>query len=689
MDEARGYTRRLRSLKWGLRVLIALCLLGLEMYLYFAHGRQLVESVVSWLIAVVVILILVEVGFLVVQNIQKHLVKEIEEHRRTEGALRASEERYRGLFDRIPIGLYRTTPDGQIVDANPALADMLGYPDVESLLAANATELFVDSGDREKAQILLAQGKTVRDFEVQLRRGDGKVIWAKDNARSVLSAGGQVIYYEGVLEDISERKRVEDAMRALSSRYEAMLDAVPDIIMEVNSDKVYTWANDAGQEFFGEDVLGKEASSYFEGERSTYEVVAPIFDGDESVTYVESWQRRKDGQARLLGWWCRALKDNDGNSLGALSSARDITELRQAEGRLKEYSGQLEAMVEERTAELQLQYARLSAILDSTTNGIIVAGSDGGILQTNAVADTWMDESLSPEDVSVLKETVRDLVQRAAGKPEAVLELTGLDLELRASPISEPGAEEAVAVIAIHDASHLKALDRMKTHFVSSVSHELRTPVTTILLYAKLMQQNPDRWEQYLETLTWEARHQARLVADIMEVSRIDAGRLELKTQVLSVNDLVEEVTHNRQVLAQESGLVLEYRPHERALEMVADRRRVVQVLDKLVENAFRYTPEGGTVTVSTGEGATEGRAWAMVTVQDTGIGISEEDQPHIFERFFRGHGEHQIESSGTGLGLAIVKEIVGLHGGRVDVESEEGVGTTFTVWFPVAGNEG
>lgn len=687
MDTDRVYTRRLRRLKWATRVLIALCLLALQVYLYFVRSVPLVGSLTGWLGGVVVVLALVETGFLVVENMQSNLVREIAERRRTEDALRASEERYRGLFDRIPVGLYRTAPDGEILNANPALADMLGYPDTESLLASSAAELYVNSAAREKEQVLLEQGETVRDFETQLRRLDGRIIWVKDSARSVLAADGRVAYYEGSLEDVTERKQVEDALRALSSRYEAMLAAVPDMIMEVDSDKIYTWANQAGQDFFGDDVLGKEASLYFEGEQSTYDVVQPIFDGDETVTYVESWQRRKDGAVRLLGWWCRVLKDADGNLLGALSSARDITEQRQAETSRKEYSGQLEEMVRERTAELQLQYARLGAILDSTTDGIIVAGAGGEILQTNPVARAWITQSLSPEDASLLRETVYDLVERAEGKPQAVLELTGMDLELTASPISEPGSE-AAAVIAIHDVSHLKALDRMKTHFVSSVSHELRTPVTTILLYVKLMQQNPDRWDEYLDTLMWEAKHQARLVEDIMEISRIDAGRLELKTQVLSINDLVEEITYNRQVLAQESGLVLEYRPFERALETVADRRRVVQVLDKLVENAVRYTPEGGNVIVLTGEEVVEGRVWATVTVKDSGIGIPEEDLPHIFERFFRGHGEEQIENSGTGLGLAIVREIVELHGGRVTVESAAGMGTIFTVWLPAAGGE-
>ncbi|NQU88125.1 MAG: PAS domain S-box protein [Mariniphaga sp.] len=132
------------------------------------------------------------------------------------------------------------------------------------------------------------------------------------------------------------RKQEETKLFKIASRYKALLSAIPDIIMEVDNDRVYTWANQAGFDFFGEDVIGKEAAFYFEGEQETYNIVQPLFNGSEDVFYVESWQRRNDGKKRLLGWWCNVLKDKNGNVSGALSSARDITEHHQAEEALKE-----------------------------------------------------------------------------------------------------------------------------------------------------------------------------------------------------------------------------------------------------------------------------------------------------------------------------------------------------------------
>lgn len=138
------------------------------------------------------------------------------------------------------------------------------------------------------------------------------------------------------LEAEKQKLKGEKKLRALSLRHEAILSSVTEIIMEVDNNKVYTWANSSGYEFFGEDVIGKEASFYFEGEQDTYDTIKPLFCGMEDVIYLESWQRRKDGEKRLLAWWCRVLRDENDQITGSLSSARDITERKEAEEALRE-----------------------------------------------------------------------------------------------------------------------------------------------------------------------------------------------------------------------------------------------------------------------------------------------------------------------------------------------------------------
>ncbi|MFO7741690.1 MAG: GAF domain-containing protein [Anaerolineae bacterium] len=350
---------------------------------------------------------------------------------------------------------------------------------------------------------------------------------------------------------------------------------------------------------------------------------------------------------------------------------------------LHNHADALEERVRERTSQLRTQYAQLETILDSTADGIVLASSDGELILANPVAREWLRQALSPEESDQLWEAVRALAAKAEKRPEILLELTGLDLQLTAAPVRKPTIEEASAVVAIHDISHLRTLNRMKSRFVSNVSHELRTPIATIKLLVHLMQEQPDKREEYLEPLMREAEHQARLVRDILEMSRVDAGRLEIRPEPLSLNDLAEMAVVKHENRAQAQGLALQYHPMKPDPVALADRRWMMQVMDNLMSNAIRYTPEEGTIHVSTGKEVADGRTWATVTVSDTGIGIPEHELPHIFDRFFRGEQPQTMQVSGTGLGLAILKEIVELHGGRVTVESEVGEGSSFTVHLP------
>ena len=389
----------------------------------------------------------------------------------------------------------------------------------------------------------------------------------------------------------------------------------------------------------------------------------------------------------------RRLQAFAGHAAAAIENARLYQQLR-------DHAEHLEQRVKERTAELHAQYARLDAILRSTVDGIVVTDAEGEILQTNLVAQRWLAQTLSPEEASRLQDAVRRVAAHADEHPVDLLEMTGLDLELSGAQILEPmtgeGSQlgfsqpglsargEPAAVVVIHDVSHLKALDRMKTRFVTNISHELRTPITTIKLFIHLMQRQPDKREEYLDVLAQEADHQAALVQDILQISRIDAGRLEMAPRLTSMNELTETIVVSHRVLAEKRGLLLRHDPEEPGPVALVDPKRMTQVLNNLVENAIRYTPSGGTITVSTGTSEAERRTWATAVVADTGIGIPAAELPHVFDRFFRGEEPRTMQVSGTGLGLAIVKEIVELHGGRVAVESEVGVGSTFTVWLPL-----
>jgi len=193
-----------------------------------------------------------------------------------------------------------------------------------------------------------------------------------------------------------ERLAAAKTLYDVSSRHEALVSAVPDIIMEVDQNKVYTWANPAGIEFFGENVIGKEAAFYFEGEQETYQKVQPLFEGQGEVIYVESWQRRKDGEKRLLAWWCRVLKDEGGRVIGAISSGRDITESMRAEEALRESE------------------EKFRNLFNNAVEGVYQTTSDGRLITVN-MAFARMLGYESPEE---MMRTVTDIAHQLYADPD-------------------------------------------------------------------------------------------------------------------------------------------------------------------------------------------------------------------------------------------------------------------------------
>ena len=259
------------------------------------------------------------------------ICRDITDQKLAETALQESRNFNASLLDNAPHAVVVINPDTSVSYVNPAWERINGWTLAE---VAGIKAPYPWWPDDVKDEFLEGFKESLKQDngkgEIFSRKKNGEIYWIDMNWTVVKHNGErQYILINSV--DITERKRAEEAVKALSARQEAILSAVPDIIMEVDTNKVYTWANRAGTEFFGDDVIGKHADYYFEGKQDIYKRIQPLFNGYEDIIYVESWQRRIDGRKRLLAWWCRAMKDDSGKVTGVLSSARDITESRQME----------------------------------------------------------------------------------------------------------------------------------------------------------------------------------------------------------------------------------------------------------------------------------------------------------------------------------------------------------------------
>jgi PAS domain S-box-containing protein len=230
----------------------------------------------------------------------------------------------------------------------------------------------------------------------------------------------------------------------------------------------------------------------------------------------------------------------------------------------------------------------------------------------------------------------------------------------------------------------LVELDRLKDEFVALVSHELRTPLTSIRGYLELIREGKagrttKRQEQFLEVMNRNSDRLLRLVSDLLFVAQAESGKVTLDFKPLDFAELAREAVDATRPLAAKKAIALNVEAKE-DLQLSADRARLVQLLDNLLSNAVKFTPEGGRVDVLVS--AENGHA--VLEVADSGIGIPQADQGRLFERFYRASTAMQQAVPGTGLGLAIAKAIVEAHGGRIGVESDEGIGSRFRVELPV-----
>ena len=243
-----------------------------------------------------------------------------------------------------------------------------------------------------------------------------------------------------------------------------------------------------------------------------------------------------------------------------------------------------------------------------------------------------------------------------------------------------------MAVQLEHTLDDLKRSEQMRREFVANVSHELRTPITGVKSYAETLAADPDMpadtRERFLNVILNESDRMTKIVQDLLTLSRFDAGSFEFSFDEFSFETSVRDVYNAVRMEAQAHGhvFVLEVEPGIPRIR--GDKARVEQVLMNMVSNAIKYTKDGGRITIKAG--VRGGEVWC--SVKDNGIGIPKDDTTKVFDRFSRVDKARPRESGGTGLGLSIAQEIVVRHGGRIDLKSRLGHGTTITVWLPVEG---
>jgi signal transduction histidine kinase len=279
------------------------------------------------------------------------------------------------------------------------------------------------------------------------------------------------------------------------------------------------------------------------------------------------------------------------------------------------------------------------------------------------------------DDEAYMISMVEDITERK--RAEAALQQMNAELEARV-------AERTAEIEAAN--ARLVELDRQKSEFVAYISHELRTPLTVINTRTYLLEHGPqERHAEYLTGLKTEIENLMALANDVLDLSRLELSRDEATFVFVDFNKAAERAITALQPRAEAKGLSLVFDPDANQPLVLGNSIRLTQVVTNLVSNAINYTPSGG-VTVTTCYDIARHRVG--LSVQDTGIGISPEEQKHLFNQFFRGDRAAALSVQGSGLGLRIVNQIIDHHGGTIEVHSDVNQGTRFQVWLPAVKSE-
>lgn len=351
--------------------------------------------------------------------------------------------------------------------------------------------------------------------------------------------------------------------------------------------------------------------------------------------------------------------------------------------------------VRQRIDEVAKEKSRLEAVLLSMFEGICVVDTKGNILVMN---ETFRN-LFHVHDVPVGKNTIevirnikaQEIIDKVLKRPEgveseeiAILLPEEKVVSVHAAPILREKQLEGVVVV-FHDITELRKMERIRREFVANVSHELRTPLASIKGYAETLLdgalEDKENAADFLRIIHTDADRLARLIKDILDLSKIESGTLKLNLKAMAVKSVVDRVLQGlHQQMKEKSLLVSNEIPNTQPL-ILADEDRIAQVLLNLIDNAIKCTPSQGKITIS----AQPQEKVLQINVSDTGIGIPSEDLPRIFERFYRVDKARSREMGGTGLGLSIVKHLVLAHNGHVWVNSDLGRGTTFSFSIPLA----
>jgi len=615
---------------------------------------------------------------------------DITKRKNAEEALRESETLYRNLVEKLPDGLYKSTHDGKFVEVNPAMFMMLGYENKEELMTIDIkSQLYFLPNDRNETKLPDNQAKT---GIYRMKKKDGSAIWVEDHGWFTLDKDVNILYHEGIMRDVTERKMAELALQESEALYRNLVERLPDGVYKSTHDGKFVDGNPALVRMLGygskEELMRIDIKTqlYFEP------------DDRESLILREKLEemgvyrlKKKDGSEIWVedhGWY---NLDESGNVIFHEGIMRDITERKLAEDALKE------SEIRHRT------------ILQTAMDGFWLVDMMGNLLEVNEAYCQMSGYSAS----DLLAMGIADLeangkahethmqIQKILMQGENRFESRhrrrdGSIFDVEVSIKYQP-AEGGRLMAFIHDITDRKKKeqefikarekaeesDRLKSAFLANMSHEIRTPMNGILGFAELLKA-PDltgeEQQQYIRIIKKSGDRMLNIINDIVDISKIESGQMKIYVTDTKINEQTEFIYtfFKHEVEIKGLRLICINGLSEKESIIRTDREKVYAVLTNLVKNAIKFTSKGLIEF-----GYVKKKKYLEFYVKDTGFGIPDDRVHAIFDRFVQADLTDTRAFQGAGLGLSISKAYVEMLGGDIWVESREGAGSTFYFTIP------
>ncbi|NVO09229.1 MAG: PAS domain S-box protein [Bacteroidales bacterium] len=624
------------------------------------------------------------------------MAREISDRKNAEEILIESEEKYRTLAEQIPVGLYQVTLDGRFLYANLTLAKIIGFNSVAELMQHNSNEFYLIPNKRfDQAQRINNQSQQISE-ELKIVRKDGKNIWVRNNGQITYDKKGKILYVAGVIENITEQKEANEALRNSEANLRATLNAIPDQIFKFSKDGIYLDLPAIENEDFiigFNKIIGKSIFEFFPSDfcNTLLSKINECLETSKLQSFEYSIMVKDElnfFEVRLV-----PIRVNE-----VLSFFRNITDKKKAEEKIRMLAQTIMNVQECISIEdlnSKLIYVNPAFLKTYGYEEDEVIGQPISIIQSHTTANNlpdiiqeatlkggWQGELINKRKdgsefpISLSTAVVRD----ENGEPLAFVGV--------ANDITDRKASEQEVIAAKEKAEES---DRLKTSFLANMSHEIRSPMNAVLGFIRILKEEEvlsEAGKQYIELISNSGMQLISIIEDIIDTSKIQANQLRLSIQEFDLNVLLADIftVFSTQIKEKPTKSTLLLPPvlgNTSPFIINSDDLRIRQILINLLSNAVKFTPKG-VIEFGYSIIIDDENPLIKLFVKDTGIGLAPEKQELIFERFRQADDSYTRVYGGSGLGLAISKGLIELLGGEIWVESEVDKGSTFYFTLPI-----